>query len=375
MMASSRALVIGAGIGGLTLAIALARKGITAEIAELTADANILGIGIALGSPALRALNGIGLMEQCVALGFAHVRRTICNLEGEVLSSQQLPRLLGPKYPAQLGIPRPVLHRLLLDTCRNLGVAVHFGITATALKQKHDAIEVILSNGDRRTYDVVIGADGIYSRVRTMLCSDDQAPSFTGLGAWRIRAPRPVDADGIVVYRGGNHWVGFNPVTDDEGYIFIVEAIATRTRISQRQLLQRLPEMLAGYGGLVSQILPKIGDLHSIVYRPIEVILQPPPWFRGNAILIGDAAHAPAPSLAAGALLAIEDAVVLGEELSSCSTIPLAFENFMKRRYDRCRLVVEASIELGKWQKNRLCSGTDPDILQARVSSELLKSI
>ena len=68
MMSSSRALVIGAGISGLTLAIVIARKGITAEVTELTADANILGIGIALGSPALRALNGIGLTEQCVAL-------------------------------------------------------------------------------------------------------------------------------------------------------------------------------------------------------------------------------------------------------------------------------------------------------------------
>ena len=81
--------------------------------------------------------------------------------------------------------------------------------------------------------------------------------------------------------------------------------------------------MLAGYGGLVSQILPRIADPASIVYRPIEVILQPPPWFRGNAILIGDAAHAPAPSLAAGALIAIEDAIVLGDELASCSAIPL----------------------------------------------------
>ena len=150
-------------------------------------------------------------------------------------------------------------------------------------------------------------------------------------------------------------------VTDDEGYTFIVEAIATRRHISPGPLLQRLPEMPAGYGGLVSQILPRIADPASIAYRPIEVILQLPPWFRGNAIFIGDAAHAPAPSLGSGALIAIEDAVVLGEELASCSAIPLAFENFMKRRYDRCWLVVGASIELGKWQKNPLHSGTDPD--------------
>jgi len=375
MAAFDRALIVGGGISGLTLAAALARRGVATEIAEVTADGNVLGIGLALGAPALRALNTIGLLEQCLARGFPYARRTFCNLAGEPLSTQELPRLLGPAYPAQLGIPRPALHRLLLDACCERGAVVHFGLTVKALEQRRDGVEAALSDGERRTYDVVIGADGLYSQVRTLLFGDDRRPSFAGLAAWRIRTPRPPEADGIVVYRRGRHWVGFNPVTDTEGYIFMVEAVPGRVYVSQDALLPRLPGLLSGYGGLVAQLLPRVTNPADVLYRPIEVMMMPPPWHQGATILIGDAAHAPAPSLGAGALIAIEDAVVLAEELIRSNDVSSAFANFMTRRYDRCKLIVDTSIEIAEWQKNPSDSRTDPESLHARVGAALVKPI
>lgn len=375
MAARGKVLIVGGGISGLALAIALARKDIAAEVIETTADGNILGMGITLGAPAIRAFNSIGIMDQCLALGFPHASRKIYNLAGEVLSTQHLPRLLGPGYPAQLGILRPALHRLLLEVSRDLGVVVHFARRVAEVEQKQGGVEVLLSDGGRGTYDAVIGADGIYSEMRNVLLGSDHRPKFTGLAAWRIRTPRPQEVDGIVVYRGGNHWVGFNPVTVNEGYIFIVETVESRAHLSPRQLIGRVPQMLAGYGGPVERLLPYVTDPATIVYRPIEAVMVSPPWHRGDSILIGDAVHAPAPSLASGALIAIEDAVVLAEELSDRGTVRSAFERFMKRRYERCRLVVETSLELCDWQRRGAQSGVDPDQLQAKVNTTLLEPV
>ena len=82
------------------------------------------------------------------------------------------------------------------------------------------------------------------------------------------------------------------------------------------------------------------------------MIFVPTPWYRGRVLLIGDAAHATTPHLASGAGLAIEDAVVLGELLRSAKPVAAALEEFMARRYERCRLVVENSVQVAEWEKH-----------------------
>ena len=109
---------------------------------------------------------------------------------------------------------------------------------------------------------------------------------------------------------------------------------------------------------LVSVIIPSfnqgkfiaetIDSILSQDYRPLEVLLHPAPWHRGHVVLIGDAAHATTPHLASGAGMAIEDGIVLAEELQSQPTLEQALRNFMARRFERCRLVIENSVRLGQ---------------------------
>jgi 2-polyprenyl-6-methoxyphenol hydroxylase-like FAD-dependent oxidoreductase len=107
---------------------------------------------------------------------------------------------------------------------------------------------------------------------------------------------------------------------------------------------------MSGFGGMVSQIRETVRttNAHTINYRPLEVLLQPDPWFRGRVVLIGDAAHATTPHLASGAGMAIEDGIVLVDELQSQPTVAAALESLMVRRFDRCRLVIENSVKLGQ---------------------------
>jgi 2-polyprenyl-6-methoxyphenol hydroxylase-like FAD-dependent oxidoreductase len=96
----------------------------------------------------------------------------------------------------------------------------------------------------------------------------------------------------------------------------------------------------------------RIVEPEQVVWRALEVLLVPDPWHRGRVVLIGDAAHTTTPHLASGAGIAIEDAIVLGEELTGNRALDAALDRFMDRRFDRCRMVVENSVQLGEWEKH-----------------------
>jgi 2-polyprenyl-6-methoxyphenol hydroxylase-like FAD-dependent oxidoreductase len=110
----------------------------------------------------------------------------------------------------------------------------------------------------------------------------------------------------------------------------------------------------------------QVVDPHHITCRPIEVAFCPAPWYRGRVVLIGDAAHATTPHLASGAGMAIEDSIVLAEELATKSTVAEALQGYMRRRFDRSRMIYENSIQLGEWDKDPADPAADPAGLSAK---------
>jgi 2-polyprenyl-6-methoxyphenol hydroxylase-like FAD-dependent oxidoreductase len=188
--------------------------------------------------------------------------------------------------------------------------------------------------------------------VRELVRGADLKPRFTGQSVWRVTVPRPPEVEAIVTVAGGpNANVGFNPVSKDLMYIFIVQNTPERVRSPEEQLPAAARRRLEGYGGLVARARDQISATAQVLMRPIESILVPPPWYRGRVLLIGDAAHATTPHMASGACLAIEDAVVLGELLRRDRPLADVLAGFMARRYERCRMVVEHSLRLGEWQE------------------------
>src|SRR6185437_9883958 len=102
------------------------------------------------------------------------------------------------------------------------------------------------------------------------------------------------------------------------------------------------------YGGILGEIRDGLGPASDIVARPLEAFSLPAPWYHDRVILIGDAAHPTTPQLASGAGMAVEDALVLGEELQRQEEVESALAAFMQRRYERCQLVVRNSLEIGR---------------------------
>lgn len=118
---------------------------------------------------------------------------------------------------------------------------------------------------------------------------------------------------------------------------------------------------MAPFGGLLAQVRDGLDADSVITVRPLDAILLPRPWYRGRVLLIGDAAHATTPHLASGAGIAVEDALVLAEVFADATDVTTAFDRFMDRRFERARMVVEASVEIGAMQQPE----ASPDKLKA----------
>ena len=351
---SRKVLVVGGGIAGLTLAVALRRRGIGVDIAELQPEWNVLGVGISLTPPTLRALKTIGVLDQCVAAGFGWDRIVFADAAGQPFSSLNMPRLAGPDYPATVAIARSALHDVLIRSAEELGASIALGATVSSLNQKADAVEVEFSNGKRASYDFVVGCDGIRSSVRSLAFSDVPDANFTGLAVWRATMPRHKDVDCMQMFYGPNTKAGVNPHSHDEMFLFLVQPIRDGQRLPPDRMHVLLREQLRDFSGeVVSYARECITDPLQVDYRPMNSFLLPPPWHRGRVVVIGDAAHTTTPHLATGAGIAIEDAVVLAELLATELSAPELLDRFTSRRFARCRLVVETAVKLGEMEKDK----------------------
>jgi 2-polyprenyl-6-methoxyphenol hydroxylase-like FAD-dependent oxidoreductase len=348
-----KVLVVGGGIAGLTLAVALRRRDIDVHVVELQPHWNILGVGISLTGPTLRALKTIGLIDRCVAVAFGFDRIVFADAAGFPVGALNMPRLCGPEYPATVAIGRPALHDALVSTAQELGASIALGVTVASLRQTADAVAVEFSDGTRASYDFVVGCDGIHSAVRRLAFGEVSSASFTGLAVWRATMPRPKHIDCMQMFYGPRTKAGVNPHSRDEMFLFLVQPIKDDQRPPPERMHVLLQEQLSDFGGdVMSYVRQNVNDPNRIDYRPMNAFLLPPPWYRGRILVIGDAAHTTTPHLATGAGIAIEDAVVLAELLANDVPAPELLDRFMARRFDRCRLVVETAVKLGEMEKD-----------------------
>ncbi len=360
MPAARNILIVGGGISGMTLAIALRRAGLQCEVVELTPEWTVPGVGISLQGATLRALGTLGTLDPCITQGFGYSHFIACDAQGNVTGKVDLPRLCGPDYPATIGIMRQILHDVLKDAMAETGVPVRLGVTVTALEQSGDKVAATFTDGTHGSYDLVVGADGAFSVVRELIFGADAGPQYTGQAVWRITCARPPEVQARHSFFGKLNKSGFNPVSQTQMYIYIVQNLPEFARLTDEELPKVMQAQLAEFGGLLGVARDSVRDVSDIVYRPIHSHILPPPWHRGRVVLIGDAAHTTTPHLASGAGIAVEDSVVLAQELAAADDLDAALSKFMTRRYERCRLIVGNSHTLGEWEKAPDTPGADP---------------
>jgi len=352
MHAVENVLIVGAGMCGMSLGVALKRAGINCEIVEIRPNLAEPGTGISLQGPALRALQSVGVLDQCIARGFGYSHFKVCDAMGNVTDTVDLPRLLGPAYPATIGVLRQLVHEVLAAELANLTVPIRLSTTVETLTQDDHSINIKFTNGKAARYDLLVGADGMNSRVRDIVFGLEHRPHYTGQMVWRATVGRPSDVECRHSYFGPTNKSGFNPISDSEMYIYTVQNVPARPHWNDAELPAILRGLLAEFGGALGHAREQIRTAEKIICRPVFSMMLRPPWYSGRIIVIGDAAHTTTPHLASGASIAIEDSIVLARLLQLNRSLDEILDGFMRQRYDRCCMIVQNSELLGEWEKN-----------------------
>lgn len=337
-------LIVGGGIGGLSLAAFLGKRGIAHEIVEKQPEWNRYGYAIGLWSNGRDMLQKLGIErvfdEESVRMATYSLRTT----KGEELltfSFDEFKDLYGHSYA---NLPRASLHDAL-RTCVNLSV-VRLGVTVTKISQDADGATVTFSDGSRKTYDLVVGADGIHSTVRSLMFPAG-AKQSSGYTAWFVSLTKKVVGDNEMIQCFGDGQ--FMAVFDDhEGslcvYVTSTPSDMSRSTVFVRERLKELPWLVP------DDAFPEDADK----IRPVDIAnVKLHAWVKGRTVLLGDAAHAMEPHGGLGASMAMEDAYVLAQELAKARdgaySIGNALTSYEGERMRRVALARFATENLNWW--------------------------
>lgn len=354
-------LVIGAGMGGLTAALALQKLGFKVKIYEQAPVLGEVGAGLTISPNATRALEFVGLgpfmaehADKPSSGALVHYRT------GEALTKTQRDGSFLEQFGAEYyQIHRADLHDALVAAVRaNDEDAIHLSHAFESLSQDDDSITATFSNGATATGDMLIGADGSRSAVRGSII-DTVAPKFTGQAAFRGMVPAEAVAKYMVI---ANSSTTMGPGHIFTRYYLRHEALVNVVGIAKTEAWKEegwsiratREEFLAEYQGWNENV---IGIINAIpedkLYKWALFDRDPiPEWTVGRATLLGDAAHPMLPFLGMGAAMALEDGVVLARCLEKYDTPKAAFAAYEEARKERTKGVLLDSRKQGIWYQN-----------------------
>jgi len=343
-------LIVGAGIAGCSAAITLARLGLRVSLIEKQDQWRFQSSGIFVYSNGLAALRDVGVLGGILEAGFAipDGRNVYLEDTGRHIADVHYPSIGGP-VPPILGIKRAEMHRVLASEIERLHVPIRLGTTLAALEPGSDTrpATAVLSDGSTQEFDLVIGADGIRSQVRSLIDPSIQ-PRKTGFGIWRSVHRRPPDLDVKIMMMGTRKRLGIMPISQDKLYIFGTVIEPADAWFPPEQWPELMRAKFAEFQGPVRQFLDEVSAQTEVLYTAVEEVAAELPWHRGRTLLIGDAAHASTPFMGQGGAMAIEDAVVLGRLLSSQLPLAETLRRFGEQRLPVCRFVQDGSRKVGE---------------------------
>jgi 2-polyprenyl-6-methoxyphenol hydroxylase-like FAD-dependent oxidoreductase len=333
-----RAVVVGAGIGGLATAIALEQAGVEPIVVERAPQLREAGFGLVVSANAVTALRSLGLRDGVAARGTRVRRAEIRNPRGELLTLIDYEALGWETY----GILRTELQQAMLEVAPT--ERLRLGTTCIAATEDG---QVLLDGADPVIADVVVGADGLRSAVRRSLFGEERL-RYGGHRAWRAgtRFDDERVRDRFVEVWGIGGGFGFGPAGPGRVYWYCFEAVPEGAPAPERPR----DEFLDRYGGWFDPIPALIESTEPDAIEPTFTYDRPPrrTWGRGRVTLLGDAAHPMKPNIGQGAAQALEDAVVLGLCIGTNRDPEDALREYERRRVKRANAVVRASRRTGR---------------------------
>jgi salicylate hydroxylase len=345
-------LIAGAGLGGLTAALALMQRGHRVRIYEQATDLREIGAGVQLGANGTRLLISLGLEEAMLKVVCVPMGR-----EFRLWSTGQawMPFDVGAESIQRFGAPYWMVHRgdfhaVLLDAVRRADPdAIQPGNACVGFEQTSAAVTLLLANGERVAGEILIGADGVHSRIRQQMFGDGKA-QFTGIMVWRGLVPMdklPPHQRRLV----GNNWIGVggHVVTYPLRRGALLNFVAAIERDDWRVESWTEP-------GTREECLRDLAPWHQDIHNIVNNIDIPYKWallgreplehfVQGRVCVMGDAAHPTLPFLAQGANMALEDGIILARLLDTCPDVPSALVRYENARLERTARIVRGSAD------------------------------
>ncbi|HEY9332105.1 MAG TPA: FAD-dependent monooxygenase [Streptomyces sp.] len=350
-MDAPRAVVIGSGIGGLTAAVALHRSGWQVSVLERAGSLQPVGAGIGLAPNAQRALDVIGLGDEIRSLAAWQGEGGMRSPGGRWLS-----RTDSSAAAERFGGPFALVHRAtLIDriAARLPASAVRTGCPAHLVDPgvaggRHAMIRTVDGTIDA---DLVVGADGIHSAVRGALFPDHPGPSYAGFTTWRVVVPAPPEVFAPHESWGRGALWGTQPLKDGRVYAYAaaVAPAGERAEDERAELLRRFGDWHAPVPEIIAAARPE-GVLRNDVYQMNRPL---PAFHRGRTVLVGDSAHAMAPTLGQGGNQAIEDGIVLAHHVAPARDLGAGLAGYTADRLPRTTAVVRKAAQVTRLMRLR----------------------
>ncbi len=340
----SDVVIAGAGIGGLTLAIALQKRGVHVTVLERAADLQPVGAGLALPPNGVKVLTRLGLSAEVEAAGAVAERTAMLDSAGRhlgaVLEMAPIYRTVGAPLVA---MHRARLHGLLRQAAR--ASVIRSGVAVTGYAPGSRGVTVLCAGGERIETALLVGADGLHSAIRAQMV-DDGAPTYAGYTSWRGVTPAGAVPRPTLISEswGRGERFGIADIGFRQVYWFAcADAPAGGKDADVHQAL------LGRFGGWHEPVRQLIEATPAEAIVRTDISDRPPVarWHDGAVVLLGDAAHPMTPNLGQGAGQAIEDAAALDDCLAAAATLEEALVSYERRRVKRANGIARASRQLG----------------------------
>ena len=337
---AAKAIVVGAGIGGLAAAIALRRAGPDVEIFERAGELHEVGAGISLWANALHALDQLGLSETVRSFAAPYAIAGLRTWNGAILTSQ------SPGLERRFGVLCIVMHRAeLVDALlQAFGPGrVHLGSHCERFQQDASGVTAEFADGRSVRGEILIGADGLHSIVRSQVHGPQQ-PRYAGYTSWR--GVVAFDPDRVRASESWGYGARFGQVPMRGGRVYW---FATQNTAPGGQAGNEKAHLLRLFRGWHEPIEALIEGTERLMILRNDIYDRPPleRWGEGRVTLLGDAAHPMTPNLGQGACQALEDAVVLARCLKEAADPAAALRRYESERMPRANMVVTQSRRVG----------------------------
>jgi FAD-dependent urate hydroxylase len=352
-----RAVIVGAGMGGLTAALALRQAGYRIELYDRAPALAPAGAGVSLWSNGIKVLSRLGLGEAVRAIGGPMQQMSYLSKAGEVLTRFSLEPLVEAVGQRPYPVARTDLQRMLLDAVGSEHVKL--GANCVAVEQDAARATAVFADGQRATGDVVIGADGTHSIIRSHVLGEKVERRYAGYVNFNGLVPQsdelaPVDT--WVTYVGEHKRASLMPVGGGRFYFFFDVPLERGQPPVASNVAAELSHHFAGWALPVQRLIERL-DPARVTRAEIFDIEPLARLVRGRVALLGDAAHSTVPDLGQGGCQAMEDGWVLANALL---TNDLGVEDALLR-YEAARRERTADIILRARKRSNVTHGIDPD--------------